>query len=1335
MADDMLGFKEDDAMRFIFGEDIIGIDDPGAFDRSLMELQVFKDVFCGADATTTAHLPAETDLGFIHTTTFDSSAHPDPAAHPPQLQVPHPHPTLAQLQDPHLDATLMQGFMGCCQPGAKCAADLPAGLCDDHHQFFGADATSSILDMQAQGTPQHVMPCNAAGLRGSSSTSAVDDPMPSYMEALAEISEFQSAAALLPDPFLHQWLQDQQQYPTNVCFTFDQGQVDDTTYPLCTSTKDLSDTGGVDQHPFYSQEAHGTPQQSQFWFSPGQFTQLEAGCQNGTPDVNISSLDETDVRGCSSSVHSASAATVSKKAFGRDIPDRLEAHAHRLFKDAGWTIKPRKRNDRAKMASYFTAPNREAVHTSLTQAWKFCGNKLYQASADSERGRYPKEWSDVDAFWKDLTDTMAYVDRMLANQQNALTLLQRWQILDPFVAVVFISRKITALQQHKTLRAVNSSTFVLDGSVDISSESKPMHKASDLLPSRMIQSTPLITDSDCSTLATESYNRHQSLQSCHHVEDNHDKDMNPKLCCNKSLNYDASDQTKHHIYTGDDGRHTHAQAKSVNSSVKKANKKSKRMFDIAATGLDGLCSQSTMKSTTENVCNHGTNVATSGMSDTGIINASEEHHMCSGVDTLKNHMIAEWKSEMLDKDDRSNKREFLMPSERKQLNTLPSARRTEELSDCNTFSEVHSISRESQSDATASCPDDKVQEQILPSCGQCSEDSLNGPTGNTVPAELSHECSAAVLQTDPTRDSKICQTATAKIKPKGWEKYMKKRPRELRISDDDLLITAIVKNKDLVSCHKFVAGFSGAKKFKKLKSHKKCNKLLSKTGKSGTNLLGGKRVCLAQKTVICWLIATGFLTVKDMIQYQDPKSNKVVKDGLVTWEGIVCNCCKKNLSVSDFMAHAGCSNPKSSLSLFLESGKSYTLCLVEAWSAEFMSRKSNACGRKVEAIDENDDTCGFCGDGGELLCCDNCPSTYHQACLSPKELPEGSWYCHNCTCQICGRPVSEKEVSTFSAIFKCLQCGDSYHDTCIEQEKLPFEGQISDTWFCGEYCKEIFIGLRSHVGTDNILDNGLSWSILRCNSDGQKLHSVQKIAYFAECNTKLAVALTLLEECFIRMVDPRTGVDMIPHVLYNKRSNFARVDYQGFYTVILEKGDEILCVASIRVHGTKAAELPFIATSVDYRRQGMCRILMNIIEKMLRAFNVKMLVLSAIPELVNTWVSGFGFKPIEDAERKQLHNVNLMLFPGTSLLTKRLDGFIMATKPGQENNLHEVYGLPNGRHMPNGKSREHFELHDIDLSGKEFKAEVSVSCPFGKLKQEWGSAAWFQSTKLAVGEV
>lgn len=57
---------------------------------------------------------------------------------------------------------------------------------------------------------------------------------------------------------------------------------------------------------------------------------------------------------------------------------------------------------------------------------------------------------------------------------------------------------------------------------------------------------------------------------------------------------------------------------------------------------------------------------------------------------------------------------------------------------------------------------------------------------------------------------------------------------------------------------------------------------------------------------------------------------------------------------------------------------------------------------------------------------------------------------------------------------------------------------------------------------------------------------------------------------------------------------------------------------------------------------------------MLISFKVKMLVLSAIPSLVDTWTSGFGFKPIDDEEELQLAKVNLMLFPGTTLLTKNL---------------------------------------------------------------------------------
>lgn len=172
-------------------------------------------------------------------------------------------------------------------------------------------------------------------------------------------------------------------------------------------------------------------------------------------------------------------------------------------------------------------------------------------------------------------------------------------------------------------------------------------------------------------------------------------------------------------------------------------------------------------------------------------------------------MKAETKSEKLDKDDQSSKCDMLLSSVVKQLK------------DYSTFSETHCTTRESQSDATTFCHDDKVWKKIVPSHGEFYEDSQSDPTGNTAPVELSHD----VLGTYLICDSQICERGTAKMKTKDWLKYMKKRPRELRINDEDLLMTAIVKNKDLGTCHKFASGSSAAKKFKKLKSHKKGNKL------------------------------------------------------------------------------------------------------------------------------------------------------------------------------------------------------------------------------------------------------------------------------------------------------------------------------------------------------------------------------------------------------------------------------------------------------------------------------------------------------------------------------
>ncbi|KAK6104410.1 CHD C-terminal 2 domain family protein [Brugia pahangi] len=51
-------------------------------------------------------------------------------------------------------------------------------------------------------------------------------------------------------------------------------------------------------------------------------------------------------------------------------------------------------------------------------------------------------------------------------------------------------------------------------------------------------------------------------------------------------------------------------------------------------------------------------------------------------------------------------------------------------------------------------------------------------------------------------------------------------------------------------------------------------------------------------------------------------------------------------------------------------------------------------------ITTNMEYCRTCKEGGWLLCCDTCPSSYHAYCLNPSltEIPEGDWSCPRCLC-------------------------------------------------------------------------------------------------------------------------------------------------------------------------------------------------------------------------------------------------------------------------------------------------------------------------------------------------
>lgn len=122
-----------------------------------------------------------------------------------------------------------------------------------------------------------------------------------------------------------------------------------------------------------------------------------------------------------------------------------------------------------------------------------------------------------------------------------------------------------------------------------------------------------------------------------------------------------------------------------------------------------------------------------------------------------------------------------------------------------------------------------------------------------------------------------------------------------------------------------------------------------------------------------------------------------------------------------------------------------------------------------------------------------------------------------------------------------------------------------------------------------------------------------------------------------------------------------------------------------RVHGEKVAEIPLIATLFKHRKLGMCRALMNQLEKVctfnsvlssfplpffsrfdchedllllvvqkLVELGVQRLVLPALPDAMNTWTGSFGFSVMSKAERQDFVDNTFLNFNGTIMCQKLL---------------------------------------------------------------------------------
>eukprot|EP00257_Ricinus_communis_P015083 XP_015572924.1 increased DNA methylation 1 [Ricinus communis] len=302
---------------------------------------------------------------------------------------------------------------------------------------------------------------------------------------------------------------------------------------------------------------------------------------------------------------------------------------------------------------------------------------------------------------------------------------------------------------------------------------------------------------------------------------------------------------------------------------------------------------------------------------------------------------------------------------------------------------------------------------------------------------------------------------------------------------------------------------------------------------------------------------------------------------------------------------------------------------------------------------DSDNICSFCYYGGDLVLCDRCPSAFHKDCLGLKEVPDGEWFCPFCCCNICGQnKLLDNDVQQDGFILSCDQCPRKFHVACARSRgliKLERKGTCY-SWFCSDKCEYVFSGLQHllgksvPVGTDN-----LTWTLLkRVEPDCFDLEVL------SANNSKLKLALEVMHECFEPAKDAFTGKDLVEDVIFSSGSNLNRLNFLGFYTVLLERNNELTTVANVRVFGDKVAEVPFVATKFQYRRLGMCRVLMNELERQLLNLGVEKLVLPAAFSTLETWIKGFGFSVMTYSDKKAHSDYPILFFQGTVLCQKFL---------------------------------------------------------------------------------
>ncbi|XP_064547174.1 PHD finger protein 12 isoform X1 [Drosophila montana] len=91
----------------------------------------------------------------------------------------------------------------------------------------------------------------------------------------------------------------------------------------------------------------------------------------------------------------------------------------------------------------------------------------------------------------------------------------------------------------------------------------------------------------------------------------------------------------------------------------------------------------------------------------------------------------------------------------------------------------------------------------------------------------------------------------------------------------------------------------------------------------------------------------------------------------------------------------------------------------------------------------NHDLCDACEEGGNLLCCDRCPSSFHLQChdppLSEEDIPSGQWLCHSCRMAKVSQPACSSKASSVERVPSAGSGSRANTPSSGELESIPLK--------------------------------------------------------------------------------------------------------------------------------------------------------------------------------------------------------------------------------------------------------------------------------------------------------